>query len=127
VKLEIDGTFYEHDPDDLTIGQCAAIEKHIGGTIADWDKGLLEGSTECYRALGWVIFKDADVKVPIRSVDFVLAKLARPYLTARLEEIQGMQGEIDKLMAEQAEPDPTLPPGLRPPPPAPGPTSSPAG
>jgi hypothetical protein len=92
LRITYEGTAYDFDLDDLSVKQAQKIEKHIGGTLADWEAGLGRASADCLQAVAWLIFTGGD-KTPIADVDFKIMKLAKA-----MDEAQ---------QAEAAEGDPT--------------------
>jgi len=99
IKLEHGGKSYAYDDESLTVLQGIAVEEHIKGTLVDFDQGLGSQRAVCFQALGWLIFHDADPKVPIAEVDFPLIKLSTAWLQARLTLIEQLNAAIG------AEPD----------------------
>jgi hypothetical protein len=76
LKITYEGTVYDFDLDDLSVKQAQKIEKHIGGTLADWEAGLGRASADCLQAVAWLIFTGGD-QTPIADVDFKIMKLAK--------------------------------------------------
>jgi hypothetical protein len=105
VIITFEGRQYPFDLDELTVKQALKIEKHIGGTLLDWEDGLSKASAPCLQALGWLIFTGGDSS-PIADVEFKIMKLAGAFADAAKAEAE----------AAAAEPDPTN-----------GPSSPPAG
>lgn len=95
MKIEYEGQVYDYDLDDLDVEQALRIEKHIGGTLLDWQNGLGTASTPAVQALGWIILHDADLSMPISSVNFKPVKLARAYGEAAEREAAEAEGEAD--------------------------------
>lgn len=83
--IHYEGTAYEFDLDDLTVKQALKIEKHMGGPLADFEKGIGEGNLTAYQALGWLILCGGD-QTPIADVDFKIAKLSKAFEAAALAE-----------------------------------------
>jgi hypothetical protein len=96
VIIEYEGTAYDFDLDDLTVKQAIKIEKHIGGPMIEFEKGMLTGSALCYQVLGWLILHGGD-QTPIADVDFKYGKLNRAFEAAATKEAE----------TAKAEPDPT--------------------
>jgi len=118
IKLEHGGRSYAYDDASLTVLQGIKVEEHIKGTLVDFDQGLGSHRSVCYQALGWLIFRDGDPKVPIAEVDFPITKLSEAWLQARLAVIQEMKDAVDAAEAEAAAPAPAKAP-------PPGPTVAP--
>ena len=116
MKIEYEGRVYDYDLDDLDVEQSLKIEKHIGGTMLDWEQGLAKASVACFQALGWMILHGGDLSVPISSVNFKVMKLATAWAEAQAAEAA----------AAEDEPDPTTPGGSSTPG-TPGSTLSPTG
>ena len=95
--IDYEGRAYEFDLDDLTVKQALKIEKHIGGPMIEFEKGMATGSAACYQVLGWLIFHGGDA-TPIGEVDFKFGKLAKAFEAAAAAEAQA---------AEAAPLDPT--------------------
>jgi hypothetical protein len=93
--ITYEGRDYEFDLDDLTVKQALKIEKHIGGPMIEFEKGMVTGSAACYQVIGWLIFHGGD-QTPIADVDFKFGKLARAFEAATAAEA-----------ARAAEPVPT--------------------
>lgn len=83
--IDYEGTAYEFDLDELTVKQALKIEKHMGGPLADFEKGIGEGSLAAYQALGWLILCGGD-QTPIADVDFKIGPLSRAFEKAAAEE-----------------------------------------
>lgn len=98
--IDYEGTAYEFDLEDLTVKQAIKIEKHIGGPLEQFEKGIGTGDLTCYQALGWLILCGGD-QTPIADTDFKIAKLSRAFEAAALAEAQVQE----RLKAD--EPDPT--------------------
>jgi len=114
MKVEYDGRVYDYDYEEVLVSQALKIEEHVGGTLADYEQGLINGRTVCFQAMGWLLFHDGDVKQQIGSIpDFPVVKLAAAYLKARQAVIAEIQAEIKKA-EELAETDPTPPPSPSP-------------
>ena len=96
MRIEYEGESYDFDLDDLTVKQALKIEKHIGGPMMDFEKGMITGSAVCYQAMGWLIFHHGD-STPIADVDFKFGKLAKGFEAAMAAERE----------AQAAGPDPT--------------------
>lgn len=115
IKLEHGGKSYAYDDESLTVLQGIAVEDHIKGTLVDFDQGLGSQRAVCFQALGWLIFHDADPKVPIAEVDFPLVKLSTAWLQARLALIAQLNDtlaeESDAGPAKAGPADPTVAPG----------------
>jgi hypothetical protein len=117
IKCEYDGKSWAYDDDDLTVLQGIAIEERIKGTLMDYDDGLSSGRSDCYQALGWLVFHAASPDVPITGVDFPLVKLSSAWMEARLAAIGEARAAVEAAEAEAAEaakpapPDPTGAPG----------------
>lgn len=123
IKCEYQGKSWAYDDDDLMVKQGIAIEERIKGTLMDYDDGLASGRSDCYQALGWLVFHAASPDVPIPSVDFPLVKLSKAWMEARLAAIAEAQAATQAAIAEAeaqseaAKPkaDPTGAPGSGPP------------
>lgn len=85
--IDYEGQAYEFDLDDLTVKQALKIEKHIGGPMLDFEKGMATGSAVCYQVLGWLIFHGGD-STPIGDVDFKFGKLAKAFEVAAAAEAE---------------------------------------
>ena len=103
MEIEYEGKKYPFDLDDLDIEQSLKIEKHIDGTILDWEAGLLTGRTICFQALGWAILRDGDMDTPIASVNFKLGKLIRAFHEA----LEAEKKAADAKKEREAETGPT--------------------
>jgi hypothetical protein len=101
--IDYEGRSYEFDSDDLTVKQALKIEKHIGGPMLDWEKGMATGRADCYQALGWLIFHGGD-QTPIAEVDFKFGKLAKAFEAAAAKEAEAEKAAE----AAKAGPDPTV-------------------
>ena len=99
--ITYEGTSHEFDLDDLTVKQAIKIEKHIGGPMMDFEKGMLTGRADCYQVLGWLILHGGD-STPIADVDFKYGKLAKAFAAAAEAE-----AEAEKAREAAAGPDPT--------------------
>jgi len=98
VKITYEGTVYDLDMDEIDVKQAQKIEKHIGGTMGQWEEGMAGASADCLQALGWLIFTGGD-STPIADVNFKLMKLGKA---------------LDEAQAAEAEAGPTAaasPPG----------------
>ena len=102
MKIEFEGRVYDYDLDDLDVEQAMKIEKHVGGTLLDWEQGLEKVSAPCFQALGWLVLHSGDLDVPIDGLNFKVMKLARVWIEAM---------ERERAAAAQDEPDPTTPAG----------------
>jgi hypothetical protein len=98
--IDYEGTAYDFDLDDLTVKQALKIEKHIGGPLIEFEKGMLTGSLPCVQALGWVVLFGGD-STPIADADFKLGKFMNAFTAAAEAE-----AEKEKAAAE-AEAGPT--------------------
>ncbi len=85
--IEYEGRTYDFDLDDLTVKQALKIEKHIGGPMIEFEKGMATGSAACYQVLGWLIFHGGD-QTPIGEVDFKFGKLAKAFEAAAAAEAE---------------------------------------
>jgi hypothetical protein len=111
LKFELDGKSWDYDEDSLMVDQGLAIEKHIGGTLMDYDQGLTTGRSDCYQALGWLIFHGGSPDTAIDSVNFPLLKLSRVYMRARMDEIGKAEAALKEAedAAKEGRADPTSP------------------
>jgi hypothetical protein len=111
LKFELDGKSWDYDEDSLMVDQGIAVEKHIGGTLMDYDQGLSTGRSDCYQALGWLIFHGGSPDVAIDSVNFPLLKLSRVYMRARMDEIEKAEAALKEAedAAKEGRADPTSP------------------
>jgi hypothetical protein len=100
MKIDYDGQVYDWDDEALTVAQGLAIEKHTGGTLLDWDQGLLSARTDCYQALYWVVLRGGDPGVKIAALEFPVLKFARAYITARNAEIEALAAEAEAAVTE---------------------------
>ena len=96
MRIEYEGESYDFDLDDLTVKQALKIEKHLGGPMIEFEKGMAVGRADCYQVLGWLIFHRGD-STPIADVDFKFGKLAKAFEAAAAAEKD----------AQAAGPDPT--------------------
>ena len=116
MKIEYEGQVYDYDDENLTVAQGMAIERHIEGTLLDWQQGLMNARTACYQALAWVIFRGGDPAVKIADVEFPVIRLAKAFMTALTAEAAALTAETEAAVAEaeaQVAPngeDPTLRP-----------------
>jgi hypothetical protein len=92
--IEYEGRSYEFDLDDLTVKQAIKIEKHIGGPMIEFEKGMLTGSASCYQAVGWLIFHGGDA-TPIADVDFKFKKLSDAFSAAAEKEAAAEKAEAE--------------------------------
>ena len=90
--IDYEGISYDFDLEDLTVKQAMKVEKHIGGTLDDFEKGIAAGNLNAFQALGWLILHGGD-DTPIADVDFKIAKLSKAFEAA--------------VKAEAAKADPT--------------------
>ena len=81
MKIEYEGEQYDLDMDAIDVKQAIKIEKHIGGTLSDWEAGLGNASTPCLQALGWLIFTGGD-STPIGDVNFKIMVLSKAMAAA---------------------------------------------
>jgi hypothetical protein len=102
VIITYEGRTYDFDLEDLTVRQAIRIEKHIGGTLEQFEKGIGTGNLACYQALGWLILHGGDEGTPIGDVDFKIARLSKAFEAAVLAEAEAAK-------AAEAGPDPTGP------------------
>lgn len=79
--IDYEGTAYDFDLEDLTVKQAIKIERHIGGTLDKFEKGIGTGDLASYQALGWLILHGGD-DTPIADVDFKIAKLSKAFEAA---------------------------------------------
>jgi len=109
LKFELDGKSWDYDEDSLMVDQGIAIEKHIGGTLMDYDQGLATGRSDCYQALGWLIFHGGSPDVAIDGVNFPLLKLSRVFMRARMDEIEKAEAALKEAenAAKEGRADPT--------------------
>ena len=98
--ITYEGQSYEFDMDDLTVKQALKIEKHLGGPMIEFEKGMLTGSAACYQVLGWLILHGGD-QTPIADVDFKYGKLSKAF-----GEAAAAEAEAEKAKAA-VEADPT--------------------
>ena len=98
--IDYEGRSYEFDLEDLTVKQAIRIEKHIGGPLEQFEKGIGSGDLTAYQALGWLILHGGD-DTPIADVDFKIAKLSKAFEAAAKAEAEAAKA------AEAAGPDPT--------------------
>ena len=94
--IDYEGRSYDFDLDDLTVKQAIKIERHIGGPLDDFEKGIGIGNLAAYQALGWLILYSGD-ETPIADVDFKIAKLSKAFEAAVMAEAA----------KAEAAPDPT--------------------
>ena len=85
MKIEYEGEQYDLDMDSIDVKQAIKIEKHIGGTLSDWETGLGQASTPCLQALGWLIFTGGD-STPIDEVNFKIMVLSKALAAADAKE-----------------------------------------
>lgn len=87
MKIEFEGTVYDFDERSIRLKQAVKIEKHIGGTLGDWEDGLANASAPCLQALAWLIFHGGDA-TPIDDVDFELLPFAEAVLAGMTAEAE---------------------------------------
>jgi hypothetical protein len=97
--IEYEGTAYEFDLDDMTVKQALKIEKHIDGTLIDFEKGMLTGSTPCIQALGWLVLFGGD-STPVADADFKYGKFMNAFAAAVAEKEAEAAKEKAKAEAE---------------------------
>jgi hypothetical protein len=93
IRFEVGGKSWDWD-ERVMLQQAIRIEAHTGGTIFEWEAGLLDGKSSCYQALGWLVVHGGDPDVPIGSVDFPVMELAGPYLKARMVKIDELTAAV---------------------------------
>ena len=120
--ITFEGRDYPFDLDDLTVKQAVKIEKHIGGTLLDWEEGLNRASAPCLQALGWLIFTGGDSS-PIADVEFKIMKLAGAFADAAAAEAAEKAAEADPTSGQSSPPAATPLNGAT----STGPVSSPTG
>jgi hypothetical protein len=60
VKIDFDGRMWDFDIEDVTVGQCEAVEKFTGAKgMGDWSNKLEAGNTKAVIALWWLMRKQA--------------------------------------------------------------------
>lgn len=92
--ITYEGRPYEFDLDELTVKQAIKVEKHIGGPMIEFEKGMLTGSALCYQVLGWLIFHGGD-QTPIADVDFKFGKLSQAFSEAAEREAAAEKAEAE--------------------------------
>jgi hypothetical protein len=100
IRFRIDGKSRVYDEDKLMISTAVIIEEHIGGTVTDWQQGLLDGRADCYQALAWLVLAGGDPDVPVGGVDCPMMALAKPFLRLRMREIAKLTAVVEKAKAE---------------------------
>ena len=83
--IEYEGQSYEFDLDDLTVKQALKIEKHIGGPLIEFEKGMLTGDTTCVQVLGWLVLLGGG-STPIADADFKYGKFMKAFTAAAEKE-----------------------------------------
>jgi hypothetical protein len=91
VKITYEGTVYDLDMDDIDVKQAQKIEKHIGGTMGEWEEGMARASADCLQALGWLVFTGGD-STPIAEVNFKLMRLGKALSEAQAAEAEAEAG-----------------------------------
>jgi len=102
IRFRIGGKAYSYDEDKLMLSTAVIIEEHIGGTVSDWQQGLLDGRADCYQALAWIVLRGADPDVAIGDVDVPMMALANPYLKAKMRKIAELTAVVEKAKREAA-------------------------
>jgi hypothetical protein len=110
VIITFEGRQYPFDLDDLTVKQALKIEKHIGGTLLDWENGLNQASGLALQALGWLIFTGGD-STPIADVEFKIMKLAAAFADAAAAQATEAEAEMDPTNGPSTQPVGTSPNG----------------
>jgi hypothetical protein len=87
VDIEYEDKSYPFDLDDLTVKQAIKIQKHIGGPMSDFQRGIVETRAECYQALAWLILCGGD-STPIADVDFKFGRFVKAFNEAAEAEVQ---------------------------------------
>ena len=100
--IEYDGKEYPYDSDDLDVDQALAIEKHTGGPLLEWQKGLITADVKSTQALGWLVLHGGDAAVPIASVNFKFSKFRNAFDAAY--EKQAAEEKAAKEAEEAADP-----------------------
>jgi hypothetical protein len=113
VIITFEGRQYPFDLDELTVKQAVKIEKHIGGTLLDWEEGLNRASSLCLQALGWLLFTGGD-STPIADVEFKIMKLAGAFVDASAAEAAAQAAEADPTSGPSSLPVATPPNGATP-------------
>lgn len=90
MKITYEGAVYDLDMDEIDVKQAQKIEKHIGGTLTEWEEGMARASTPCLQALGWLIFHGGD-STPIADVNFKVMKLGKA--VAEAQEAEAAAGD----------------------------------
>jgi hypothetical protein len=110
VIITFEGRQYPFDLDELTVKQALKIEKHIGGTLVDWENGLNQASAAALQALGWLIFTGGD-STPIADVEFKIMKLAAAFSAAAEAEATAAEAGMDPTSGPSSPPAATSPNG----------------
>ena len=97
--VEYEGKSYPFDMEDVTVKQALKIEKHMGGPLADFQKGVGSGDLAAIQALGWLILAGGD-QTPIADMDFKIARFMDAFNAAATAEAAAE--------AAKAEVDPTV-------------------
>ena len=75
MKVTIDGTQYEYDPESLTNTEAMALEAALGMTFKQWSEMLQQGSVSALTGLVWMIQKRDEPAKRFSDVVFKFAEL----------------------------------------------------
>lgn len=126
MKIEYQGSTYEYDPADLSVGECEEIEKFCGTRgLGEWSGQLQVANTRALRALWWTVRRQAgEDPGPVARPDPGFRPLAFSRAYAAAERAEEEAEAAAAAAAGEAEADPTQAPGS---PASAGTTTTPAG
>ena len=76
MKFNINGTFYEHDPDRITVRDAMMLKTATGLNLRPFSVGLNELDPDCAVAMAWLLLTKAGVNGPdgqpiqLKDIDF---------------------------------------------------------
>jgi hypothetical protein len=79
MKILVDGTVYEFDPDKFLNVELMAIEKATGMAALDWQDGLNRMSALAITGLVWVLRKRRGDVVAFDKIEFPMASIDLDY------------------------------------------------
>jgi hypothetical protein len=92
--ITYEGKAYDFDLADMTIKQAMKVEKHIGGPMDKFEKGIASGDLACFQALGWLILHGGD-DTPVADVDFKISRLSQAFAEAVQAEAEEEAAKAD--------------------------------
>jgi hypothetical protein len=106
--ITYEGRDYEFSLDDITVKQALKIEKHLGGPIADFEKGISEGSVTAMQCLGWLVLYGGSQE-PIADTDFKIGKFSKAFSDAVRADAEAAQADRPRPTVAASNGQPPVP------------------